>query len=109
MKVRVLPGKTGFYPTKTPLGEDWKRRREGDVFTLHPRDITPVDVHSQKPILDGNGKPVVRHLTVEDQFSVNWMERVEEETPESLTSAQEALSKANADILSSRRPSRARA
>lgn len=98
MKVRAT--RLGYY--------EHIRRREGDVFTLVPRDVTIVDVKSQKIVLE-NGKPKMRHLTVEDQFSVNWMERVDEATPERITPAQAALSKVNNELLEAKRPGRSRA
>lgn len=92
----------------TRLGEyEYCRRREGDVFVLKPREITVVDPVTRMPLIE-NGKPKTRVLTAEEQFSPRWMERVDDDTPEALTSAQEALDHAQTEITEARRPGRPR-
>lgn len=112
MKVRAL--RTGYYPDINDRGEqNWMRRRGddvkgegmGDVFELKPRGITIVDKEGRKPVLE-NGKVQMRLLTVDEQFSERWMERVSDDTPERTTTAQEALTMANAEISAARRPGR---
>jgi hypothetical protein len=92
----------------TVMGEyEYARRREGDVFTLKPREITLVDPVTRKPIIE-NGKFKTRLLTAEDQFSSRWMERISDEAEETITGAQAALNKETDAINEGRRP-RARA
>jgi hypothetical protein len=85
-----------------PIYYDFMRRYEGDVFTLVPKWVTVVDKNTTKPIKE-NGviKRVVR--TAEEQFSSETMERVEDEEQETVTTAQEALTKQQDEITESRR------
>ena len=73
------------------------RRREGDVFYLSPKYVTQVDKVSTLP-LQKDGKPVMKLYTAEDQFDPNIMERVEDEEPERVTTAQQALNKAQDEL-----------
>jgi hypothetical protein len=68
MRVKVKDGKKGFYGNALRYGAD-EHRAKGDVFTLVER------AHSTQK--DDNGKPVI--ITVEQQFSDNWMESLEPE------------------------------
>ena len=91
MKVRVLEGRMGHYPVKEEINgvihERWNLWREGDVFELWPRKRTILDVQTQKPV----GEEV---MSVEQQFSPNWMERVSDGAMVTEpTNAQEALEK----------------
>jgi hypothetical protein len=103
MKVRAT--RDGFYPTLTPIGEDWKRRREGDVFTLFERTITVIDIHSQKPARNEDGSPKVLVLSPEQQFSERWMEREDEDTPEHTTAGHEKLKAVNDELIAEKRMS----
>jgi hypothetical protein len=95
MKVRAT--QQGLYPELTPLGEDWKRRRIGDVFTLYPRKRTLVNKITSRPVSQED-------LPVEQQFSPRWMERVDDDTPEQTTSAPKALKRATDAIKAARQP-----
>jgi hypothetical protein len=86
------------------MGEyEYARRREGDVFTLKPREISIIDPGTRKPILE-NGKIKTRLLTAEEQFSERWMEKISDDQDETLTTAQGALNKATDEINEGRRP-----
>src|SRR5262245_30538041 len=94
IKVRAL--KTGYY--------EHIRRREGDVFTLIPRDVTVYNIQGGRPVLDDKGQPVMRHLTPADQFSVLWMELAEADEPETRPrGAQNALTAYTEDLKRQRR------
>src|SRR2546427_12636557 len=97
IKVRALS--TGYYAHC--------RQREGDVFTLEPREVTIYNVGAGRPEYDEDGKPKMRLLTAREQFSPFWMEKVPDTTEERTTPAQAALSKANQELLDTKRPSRA--
>jgi hypothetical protein len=102
--MKVCATREGHYPTKTHDGEDWKRRRAGDVFSLYERTINIVDIHTQRAVIDKKtGEVKTRLLTVEDQFSERWMERVPEETPEHTTPAHVALKTANEGLIAEKR------
>lgn len=88
MKVRAT--KTGYY--------DHLRRREGDVF-----ELKPIDGHKVV-----NNKLVKHHFTVEEQFSPNWMEKVDRSTPEKVSTAQGALNEVSNGIKSGRAPATSR-
>lgn len=130
IKVRAV--RVGVYPQRTVLGEDSIRRREGDVFTLFPRWVTAMRIHAdecarcgglepehfggklghayrpavvpgeQRPIME-NGNVKRRLMTAEEQFSDRWMERVDDNEPEVMTSAPIALARATNEIKKSRR------
>lgn len=93
MKVRAI--QEGLYPEMTVLGEDWKRRRPGDVFTLYPRKRTYTNRFTDKVERQDD-------LPTEAQFSPRWMERVDDDTPEHTTSAPKALKRATDAIKASR-------
>jgi len=96
--IRVRATQDGHYPDKVHDGLDWKRRRPGDVFTLFAREIPTINVTTQQIERDPvTNQPIMKHLSAQDQFSHNWMERVDDYVPESITSAQEAIEKANAE------------
>ena len=92
MKVRAT--RVGYY--------EHIRRRLGDVFTPIPREVTLCNVDAGKPLLDEKGKPKMRLLTPEDQFSHIWMERVDADEPEKITPAPEALAQAQKELKRSR-------
>jgi hypothetical protein len=92
----------------TQMGEyEYARRRDGDVFTLKPREVTVVDPITRKPIIE-HGKPKMRILTAEEQFSSRWMERIDEGAEDTITTAQAALNNATEEINEGRRPGRPR-
>ena len=65
MKVRVKEGKTGFI---------YGKLRKGDIPGRKPEEFTlKAFEHPRKK--DKKGEPLV--VTAEDQFSKNWMEKVE--------------------------------
>lgn len=99
MKVRAL--RTGYYEHLRRRGDDVMGEGNGDVFELIQREITLVDTKTQV-------RTGTRILSPEDQFSENWMVKVEDDTPERTTGAQAVLTKMNDDILSTRRPGRPR-
>lgn len=83
------------------------RRRVGDVFELKPYEITVVDPTTRKPVLDSHFKPQLRILTIEEQFSGNWMEVVgdDDEERELITGSQAAIDQANREIRTGTHPS----
>lgn len=93
IKVRAV--RTGVYNHERKRGQEFGG--EGDVFMLEPYEITQVELRTQKRI-------GMRMLLPEEQFSDNWMERVDEATPEHTTGAPSALKQVSADIKASRRP-----
>jgi len=54
-----------------------KRRRPGEEFQLAPRKFQLVDPATNK-VVKRDGKPVMKAMSAEDQFSESWMEIVEE-------------------------------
>ncbi len=63
-------------------------RKEGDVFWLTPREVAVMD-RGGKPALDADtDEPLTRTLSAESQFSKVWMELVDEDVPEKITTAQ---------------------
>jgi hypothetical protein len=88
------------------LGEyEYCRRRPGDVFVLKPREVS---ITKKGELMMENGKAKMRLLTAEEQFSSRWMQRVQDDTPEIATSAQEALDRAQEELTEGRRPGRPR-
>jgi len=111
------PGETIDVRCIAPEGiyYNYRRRREGDVFTLMPRYITetqPAQLPDGKPnprrgeVIKENGQPKKKLLTARDQFSERTMELVEGEHPHT-TSAQEAINQKQ-DELTDKTPSRRR-
>lgn len=82
------------------------RVRDGDVFTLREKVVQKIKMDKRgraHPLFDENHQPVMRTITVNEQFSPHWMEPVDDEEEESITGAQAALQRASDDIASSRR------
>jgi hypothetical protein len=78
MKVRAI--RLGYYAHK--------RRPEGSVFILEPlKRIRPVKDSDGKPT--GEMKEIV--ISPEQQFSKNWMEKVDPETPEKIIVTQKKI------------------
>ncbi len=89
----------------TRMGEyEFARRRAGDIFTLKPRYVIVCNPVSGKPEYGADGKPKTVLKTAQDQFSARWMEKVGDDAEEVITSAQEALNVATAEIITDRRP-----
>jgi hypothetical protein len=95
IKVMVAPGYTIYY--------DHLRRRAGDVFTLVPKWVTVVDHKTSRPILE-NGKPKMKLISAEEQFSNERMIRVEDDEPEHITTAQQALNRAQDELNEAKVP-----
>lgn len=107
IKVRAvnLGDSFGWYPNQTPEGDDYKRRRDGDVFLLYPRHCTVVDKVFSKPVRNPDGTFQTKLVTAEAQLSRNWMERVDDDEPVSKsTGAGKALKNVTEEIKASRRP-----
>jgi hypothetical protein len=98
-RIKVRATRTGEY--------EYARRREGDVFTLKPREMTVLDPVTGKPVVEG-GKIKTRLLTAEKQFSERWMERVDGDAEETITGAQAAINIQTEAINEGRRPGRSR-
>jgi len=82
MGIKVKATRMGYY--------GHLRRRPGDVFELE-------DIETTK-----NGKRVV--IKAETFFSQNWMVKVEGKTPAKVSTSQQAINDASADIKSGRTP-----
>ncbi len=82
------------------------RHREGDVFELKPYWVTLTDPASARVLLDEDGKPKMRLLTAEEQFSERSMIRVEDDTPESFSTAQDAVDRSSQELRGGRNPKR---
>jgi len=85
LKVRAT---TPGYIGDGPLGMIY--RNTGDVFVITPREIPLLNL-AGNPELDSAGKLKTKVLSVEDQFSPNWMEVVGENTAEKITTAQQDI------------------
>lgn len=68
MKVRAI--QFGYYNNE--------KKRIGEEFELMPVKAPVFDKHG-KPVKDENGKQKVEIIPPEKQFSIHWMEKVEEE------------------------------
>lgn len=94
MRVRAI---VAGYIGDGPLGMIY--RNPGDVFTLIPREIPLLDA-AGKASLDANGKLKTRTLTAENQFSAVWMQVVDDDEPEVITTAQDEINKQVAELNS---------
>ena len=84
------------------------RHREGDVFELKDYYITLTDPTTTRPLLDKEtGQPKMRLLTAEEQFNPAKMQRVPDDTPESFSTAQDAINAATAGMKIGKTPRRA--
>src|SRR5262245_30136047 len=108
MKVRALVTGTHYLiddATKFPqVGQFGRvaeiRHREGDVFELKEYWITEVDPVTTKPLRDKKTGQIQRRLlSVGEQFNPNTMVRVDDDTPESFSTAQDALNRAHDELL----------
>lgn len=70
-RVKVVATRTGYY--------DHARRREGDVFIIEEADFSDADRTDKVP--------------------AGWMRRVPANTPESISTSQDAIDKAHDDLL----------
>lgn len=84
-QVKVMATSTGYY--------DHVRRRPGDVFLI---DAAPLEEDLKR-----NGK-VVRKKGEIAAFSTRWMELVDADTPESYTTANDAIRRQHDEVLASR-------
>lgn len=94
MKVRATM--TGYF--------DHLRRREGDVFTIPDeprRDKWPKE--NQRAFDEAKGKDG----KVPQAYSTRWMEPVSAAVPEKISTAQEAVNKASADIKAGKQAGKA--
>lgn len=105
--IRVRATQLGYYR--------YIRRREGDVFDLVPIKNArvqqyvledPDDPESDRKLNPSTNLPIVetvtRDLTAEEQFSEVWMERVDANEKERVTTARDAIRKAHDEILGGR-------
>lgn len=111
MKVRAT--KLGYY--------DLIRRREGDVFELKPIETVDFEAIRAKlgNVRDADAREAVRRnpeakwpkriMTVDEQFSSVWMERVDPATPEKHSTAQQSIQRQHDEIASGRAPKSSRA
>jgi len=104
--IRVRATATGYY--------EHTRRREGDVFDLKPREGVVTEVIRENPD-DPNSNPkldprthlpltrtVTRTITAEEQFSDRWMERVDDDEQERISTSRDAIRKAHDEMLGGR-------
>ena len=87
IKVRALaPGYYGH----GPKGELY--RDTDSVFAITPRQIVVTNTDDKHtPKVDAEGNPITKMLSCEQQFSSNWMERVDDDTPEVLVTAKHIM------------------
>lgn len=108
--IRVRATALGYYGFDSPI-----RRREGDVFTLVPREGTVTEFVLDADgyqLEDRNGFPVTREvkrvLEPAEQFSDKWMEPVDADEEERLTTAQQAIDQKHQELLGERAASNRR-
>lgn len=82
---------------------NFNRRREGDVFTLVPMYVTIIDDKTGKPVMK-NGEVQKKLVTAEQQFSSESMEKVDDSEPIRVTTAQDALNKAQDELNEAKIP-----
>lgn len=99
IKVRIIDQRGIYY--------NFHRRRTGDVFSLVPMYVTEIDDKTGKPVMV-NGQVKKRLVTAEQQFSPQTMEKVEDDEPEMITSAQDALNKASDELNEAKIPQKKR-
>lgn len=99
IKVRCIDPRGVYY--------NFLRRRLGDVFNLIPQYVTVIDPKTEKPLME-NGQVKKRLVTAEEQFSPQTMEKVDQAEPETITTAGEAIRKAQEDLDGVRTPSKRR-
>src|SRR5262245_42947535 len=76
------------------------RHRPGDVFELKEYWVTLTDPVTTRPLKDKKTGEVQMHLlSVADQFNPELMVRVPEDTPESFSTAQEALDRVHDELV----------
>lgn len=101
--IRVRATQVGY------IGDPPIRRREGDVFTLQPREgkfTEPVLDEDGYQMLDRNEFPMTREVkrtqSAAEQFSANWMEPINADEEERLTTAQNAINEQHDQLLRER-------
>jgi hypothetical protein len=93
IKVRCIAAEGLYY--------GYRRRREGDVFTLYPQYVTELDKQG-RPVLEA-GQIKKKLVTAEQQLSPNTMERVEDDEAEHTTTAQQSLTNTQDELTGGRR------
>lgn len=89
IKVRCIAPQGLYY--------NFLRRREGDIFMLYPVWVTETDKRTGKALKE-NGEIKKRLVTAKEQFSEENMELVDEDVPEVVTTAQQALNKKSDEL-----------
>jgi hypothetical protein len=97
IKVKVIDPRGTYY--------DFLRRREGDVFYLIPMYTPVIDSNTGKAVIE-NGEVKKRLVTAEEQFSSNVMEKVDDDEPVKVTTAQIALNNESDKIVDGKTPRR---
>lgn len=90
IRVRVIDPRGVYY--------EHLRRREGDVFDLNPKMITETDKNTGGPAFDEKGKPRMKLVTAQEQFSPKTMEIVDMDEPEVVTTSKDAMQKAQNEL-----------
>lgn len=101
-RIRVRATRLGYY--------QHVRRRPTDVFDLVPRigmvDEPIMDPKTKEPKVDRDDRilthRVKRLLTAEQQFSDRWMERVDDDTPEKVTTSGEVIKARHDEIVTAK-------
>ena len=65
----------------------------GDVFTIRPREIPALNRQTGKPELDASGRLKTAIMTIDEQFAPEWMEAVDANEPERLTTAKDEMAR----------------
>src|SRR5262245_55081647 len=108
MKVRALVTGTHYlideHTLRPVVGQFGRvaevRHRPGDVFELKEYWITVTDPVTTRPLRDKKtGAIQMRLLSVGEQFNPEKMEKVADDTPESYSTAQDALNRAHDELL----------
>lgn len=84
---------------------DFRRRREGDVFLLIPQYVAEYDDATMRPKYK-DGKPILKLVTAAEQFNPAKMEKVDDDLPETITTAQSAINKASDELNGEKLPRR---
>lgn len=95
-RVFVRATQTGYY--------NHARRRPGDVFELVEREIGVIDPKTGRPVMEkreGKREPKMRISPIEEQFSENWMEYVDDPGAREThpTGAQDAINRQNNELM----------
>lgn len=99
IKVRCIDPRGVYY--------NFMRRRQGDVFTLIPQYVAVLDPVTMKPVME-NGQPKTKLISAKEQFSAQTMELVDQQEPETMTTAQDAVNKTINELNEAKIPTRRR-